>query len=300
MTRPVFISQVIHKAAFMPEERKPRDRYIQYVNDLYNIYPGKASPETFLEGDQLTYAELGEEILEAPELSNVLKKLDNIIVAHWSQEFDPDYASCGPYFLHKYGLKSDIFDVCDQGTLAPLMAAKILFQYQKNNVGDTGMVLCLEQNTIPRDKAAGETIPNYSGASAMTLTTDPKCAQWAIREIQFVGEKKVLETLADITSFVLRILKAGETPIDQTTIVARKNTSYWKAIKHQMLSDQTDLNEHDHFQFVSPNPGCLSVFEKIEQITSQSSGKKYLLIIDEDVESMNLAYMLLEKCNGAV
>lgn len=300
MTRPIFISQLTHKVAATPEKKTPRDRYVQYVNDLYKIYPGKASPESFIEGDQLTYAELGELILEAPEIAKTIKDLDNIIVAHWSQEFDPDYASCGPYFLHKYDLKSDIFDVCDQGTLAPFMAAKILFHYQKNNVSDMGMILCLEQTTIPRDKSAGDVIPLYSGASAILLTSDSKFAQWLIKNIEFICEEKALEKLTDIASLITSILKTAGISINETSIVARKNTCYWKALKHQMLSTQTTLREQDDFQFISPNPGCLSAFKKIEQITNQPTDRKFLLVIDEDVESMNMAYMLLEKCNDTV
>ena len=217
----------------------PRGRYTQYLSDLYKIYPGSISADTLLDGDQATYAELGDNLFKEHKLEDKLKNIDTIVVAHWSQEFDPDYASCGPYFLHKYNLNSDIFDVCDNGTLAPIMGLKILKQYIEANASNNAMLLCLEQTTIPRDKSNNDIIPVESGALALTMSSnDNGEGKYIIKSIDIITENNFINNIKNIDSIIQNELMEFHVDFKNVLILIRRGTTIWKIISKNMLSEK--------------------------------------------------------------
>ncbi len=274
--------------------RTPRDRYKQYFQDLYAIYPGEVTDETFAEGDQLTYAELGDHLFQHASLKKELPSIDLIIVAHWSQEFDPDYASCGPYFLHKYDLQTDIFDVCDNGTLATFIGLKVLNSYINAGNSQKVMLLCLEQTTVPRDKRSGDVIPAQSGAVAVILNKHINDAHYVIKATEIITEVNVLANLNKIDRYVIQ--QIADLILNSSTllIVTRKSTAFWKVIDYLLLTDHC-VFERDQFDFIEPMPGCLSALKKMDDIIHSDSEHSHVLIVDEDVESMTLGLLLLER-----
>ena len=291
MSASVYLENIYYKKVESTETRSPRARYQQYVSDLYEIYPGAPTEESLYEGDQLTYAELGDQLFENESLRAELNSLDTIIVAHWSKEYDPDYASCGPYFLHQYGLKADIFDVCDMGSMAPFMALKVLSQYLSSRMINKGMVLCLEQNTIPRDKSAGDIVPAESGAFGLVLSREDFGYQ--ISQIETLTESQVIENYENLEALILEKLDQ-EIDYRSLQLITRKGTALWKLINKNILSGKSSFLENN-VHFIEPNPGCLSAFKKLQEVIAQESHSNQLLLIDEDVESMSVSFCLLEK-----
>lgn len=293
MNRPIYLRAIAHHTEPETGGKKPRDRYVQYVRDLYNLYPGAVSEESFLEGSQLTYAELGDHLFEKSFDKAALQALDLMIVAHWSQEFDPDYASCGPYFLNRYEMSSDIFDVCDQGSLAPFMALHLMQRYQASGESNNGMVLCLEQTTVPRDKTAGDIIPTQSGAVALSLNTEKSHGAYGIIDSGFITESEALSALSDPIALLTAKGLLNETLSADTQWLFRKNTSFWKTLHHQQCQGESAVIEKN-CHFTAPHPGCLSTMIKLQTLMAKQHSK-HIIVVDEDVESLNLAYLVLER-----
>ena len=290
----IFLENVKFKISPEIGGKIPRDRYKEYLYDLYKIYPGKVSEESFLEGSQLTYAELGDSLFESAGMQEKLAEIDLIILAHWSQEFDPDYASCGPYFLNKYKMKADIFDVCDQGTLAPFTALNILIQYLKQKRAKKVMLLCLEQTTIPRDKLMEDVIPLESGAVAIILGTDEELAKLKVVCSEIIPETISVDNLRNIDDFIMEELRGFNISQEKTLIFLRKNTLVQKIIHKKIFEGETSLLENQ-LRYLEQKPGCLSVFKRLDSISKENEEYRFFLIIDEDVESLNMGYMLLER-----
>jgi hypothetical protein len=295
MTIPLYLHAIDYK--ILPEKAGtvPRARYRQYWEDLYRIYPGQISPQTFYEGSQYNYAELGDALFEQLK-HDELQQLDTIILAHWSQEFDPDYASCAAYFLHKYGLTADFFDVCDQGTLAAFTALKLLGLAQQQH-STHGMVLCLEQTTIPRDKAHGDVIPVESGALAIFLSrVFHRATPWPLllRAVEIVPQGVAIKKIAEFAAKIKKIMTDYSDKNQPIQFIVRKGTMVWKLLNYYRLNKTLALGLHQ-LSFIEPHPGCLSAFKKVAALLQQTDAPCIYLLLDEDVESCSFAYLVLER-----
>jgi hypothetical protein len=299
MDTPIYLNEIKYK--ILPEQagKIPRERYRQYLNDLYKVYRGSVSEETFHEGAQYSYAELGEALFDKME-QQTLKQLDTIIVAHWSQEFDPDYASCGPYFLHKYGLTADIFDVCDQGTLAPFTALKLLILAQQQQQSMNGMVLCLEQTTIPRDKSQGDPISIESGALGIFISNallTQVSFSVLLKAVDIIPEGTFLGKINIFADYLKELINNYCNDLKKLKFVVRKGTTIWKLLNHYQLRKALEIKE-DQFEFIEPKLGCLSAFKKLSSLFQQDNSHQIYLLLDEDVESLNMGYLFVEKSYG--
>ena len=290
---PSFIN-AIHAIELPSREKKiPRERYQQYIDDLYKLHGGEASQETFVEGGQYTYAELGDSLFEQEQIKPLLLNLDMMIIAHWSQEFDPDYAACGPYFLHQHQLTADVFDVCDMGSLAPLMALKLLISYQKNGASKTGMVLCLEQNTVPREKSAGDIIPSTSGAVGVWVSQTPTAHSDQIKQVAIFPEKIVIDNVTRFSDLIEQLLISHQVTLAETQFLLRKNTLPWKLLNRAIQTRELSVT-HEQLHFINPQAGCLSAMTALSKLINTPS-YRYTLLLDEDVETMMVGFAILEQ-----
>jgi len=185
--------------------KKPRERYIQLYRDLHKRFDEPLSEETFMEGSQYSYTELGEGILDEVVKNQELKKIDLMVIATWAHEFDPDYASCGTYLSERYGITGKIMDVSDQGTLAPLSAIHLISRYLKNNLFSAGLLLVLEQNTVPRWKGTIKNkVPNMNAALALlfekSVKSKPSCPRLMESGLYFDTGERHMKTHVEIRS----------------------------------------------------------------------------------------------------
>lgn len=280
----------------LPEGSKkiPRDRYVQYMNDLYKLYPGKLSEETFMEGSQMTYGELGDVLLSQDSVREELNKIDTMGIAHWSQEFDPDYASCGAYFLHQYQLNSEIFDVCDQGTIASYTALKLLAQKLQTGRSHNCMLLCLEQTTVPRDKSSEDILPDVSGALAIVMSSVKNGTQFQLKKIGIIPEAIAIENIRAVEKRIWDDVESNGFDYLSSIIVIRKGSAIARSIKHHALKNSSPVNEA-MLDYMSPKAGLLHAFIKLNDLSKHKFDKNWILLIDEDVESLTVAYVLLER-----
>jgi hypothetical protein len=295
MAHSVFLQHI--KFELLPSQgcKIPRDRYKNYLYDLYSLYGEIINEETFLEGGQYTYAELGDALFEHHYPETSLKPFDTLIIAHWSHEFDPDYAACGPYFLERYDWNADMFDVCDQGTLAPFTALKILWHYQQINASQQGMVLCLEQTTIPRAKIFEDVMPLECGALAIALTNQlDDHSGWKIKAIDLISTAQMIEKAQTFSTHVKALF--AQYALDEALIhvVIRKGTTFYKLLHHAMLRGELKLNA-SQLHFIAQKPGCLSAMHSLSNIIDRIKGACSLIMFDEDSESLTCGYLLMEK-----
>ena len=247
------------------EKKVPRERYQKYTDDLYILHEKKVSRETFHEGGQYMYTELGDALLEMEVMKPLIKSLDLIILAHWSQEFDPDYAVCVPYFLDRHCLKADTFDVCDFGTIAPFLAIKLMMQYQKNQVYKNGMVLCLEQSTVPRCKEDGDIIPQKNGALGLFISQQALANSWQIHRAGIFSDKKTVEIMGKFDLFLKKFFVENLLEFNTTNILLRKGTLIWKLLNYAIQTKKIELRE-EQLHFIDPTPGCLPAMKALSHI----------------------------------
>lgn len=271
------------------ECKVPRDRFVNYYNNLYNLYKKTVSPETFLQGGQYSFAELGQTVLDICQQNGWLNNLDLLMSAHWAYDFDPDYSSCGSYFCHHYQLNCDLLEVCGQGTLASFTALHLL---QKCPVKKS-IVLVLEQTTTPRNLNDRAVIPTRNGGCALLLQhqlpVNQKAAFKLIDSIVFDTAELHLSAKTNI-DIVMDILSKKSLLKENIHIITRKNSVIWKQIRMKINQGDPCLSAL-HFKHFSPDPSLLTTMRFLSDFKSDQSS--YIVIIDEDVESLNCGVLIL-------
>lgn len=274
------------------ERRSPRERYQKYTDDLYVLHGKEVSRETFHEGGQYMYTELGDALFETEKLKPLINQLDLIILAHWSQEFDPDYAVCMPYFLDRHHINADTFDVNDVGTLAPLLAIKLITQYQQNPVYKNGLVLCLEQSTIPRRKEDGDIIPQKNGALGLFISKEATNKSWPIFFSGILSEKETLLMTRKFAQFFKKIFLDHTLEFETTKILIKKGTLIWKLLNYAIQTKKIAINNKQLY-FIEPIPGCITAMKALADVMETASDYSHILLIDEDIESLLISYLIL-------
>lgn len=163
----LYITKQYYKAMPIRSAKSPRDRFVRYYNDLFDL-EGIARPalDAYLNGNQYSYCELGDAVLSEASKDLDLSKLDCFVVAYWGHEFDPD-GSFGAYFSTQYNIQSRMFDVCDQGVLSPITAIALIQAYANAGVIKNAALLCFDQNSIPLEENYSGSIPSRSSARVL-------------------------------------------------------------------------------------------------------------------------------------
>lgn len=275
-----------------------RERFQKYTDDLYTLFGKEVSQETFYEGGQYMYTELGDALFEMDVIKPLIKQLDLIIMAHWSQDFDPDYAVCVPYLLDRHSITADTFDVCDFGTVAPFLAIKLMLQYQKNNVYKNGMVLCLEQTTVPRRREDGDIIPQKNGALGLFISQQALDNSWPILYAGILSDKETIEITGKFDRFLKQFFLEHLLEFNTTKILLRKGTLIWKLFNYAVQTKKIDVEEKQ-LHFIEPSPGCLPAMKALGEVIGNSLDYAHILLIDEDAESLLVSYIILGGCHAS-
>jgi hypothetical protein len=280
----VYINDIHYISMPQREVKTPRERYVTYFEDLYKSYGKILSPETFKQGGQYTFAELGETVLDDKLDDEWMKDVDLLLPTYWSYEFDPEYSSCGPFFQEKYALKGQLFDVSEQGTLAGLTGLHIMQRYLCNGSHyHKGILLALEQTTIPRYIPDQDIVPQRNAGCGMVIQDHPleNKALYLRDVLHFSNDAGYLEVILD----VLR----GLPPSLPKTVFIKKNSNYWKALKFK-----TDLPFK--MEFIEPDVSMLSLFESLYHLFHDHHFLPGIyLFVEEDVESFQSGILIIEK-----
>lgn len=181
---------------------KPRDRFVRYYNDLYDLEKKvRPMPETYSLGGQYTHAELGEHILKYYKDRDLLKSIELLVIAYWSHEFDPDY-SFGAYLCEKFGIQAKNFDICDQGILSPIIAMQVINCFISSNI-NKALLICFDQTTIPINDDYKGPMPTENSAfsiiferaksiNAKYKVVSAKCAKKEMLDAVIEGQDNVI------------------------------------------------------------------------------------------------------------
>lgn len=280
-----------------PERVKkiPSDSYIRYYRDLHDRYHLPLDEETFLQGNQYRYHELCYPIMDKLKNNDDLIKIDLLAIASWSHEYDPKYAALGPHLLHQYNMSSTLIDVCDKGSICTLITLFLTKTYHDNKVSQKSLLLTFDQTTVPRSNSS-EIIPSQDAVGALLLTTDrPYNHSCEIIDIFVYPEAKLADFYFDFLPMLLQSLSRFSIRYDECMLHLKKNTKIYKSV-NLFFSNYPKSKNELAFQYMANHIGSTCIIELIQNfiINSNDYQKKYQIIIDEDVESLEVAVVILE------
>jgi hypothetical protein len=273
-----------------------RERFKQYYRDLHDRYNEPLDETTFANGSGYKFNELGYPIFDYCLKHGYLKKIDLMIASYWAHEFDPDHASCGPHFAHKYDFDCNMFDVLDQGSICTLTALNLIKKYQDNNASQNALCFALDQNSIPCAANGCFPMPTKNVAAAAMLSkqqTDNSFIK--ILDIKLWSEQKICDLRYDILADLLKTLEEKNLSLTDCIICCKRNTAVYRAIelyKYQHL----DIKDKLQFYFQQLDCACSDSLYLIDQLNQKAwqPKEKYVLILEEDVESLACGLLMLE------
>lgn len=275
--------------------RQPRERYITYQRDLHAISSEALDEDTLLDGDQYSYTELGDAVLAPIADMGKLKEVDLVVYAYWTPEFDPDYSAFGPYFLERYSIDGKSFDVCDNGSLASATALHVVQRYVKSDpLLRNVLVLGMEQTTIPRCRAAGIPIPARSSACAAILSSEGGSSS---SHIVASGQVSELDSYGglDPRATIETILAHAHVDASEVCLFLQRAGSFHKRLRY--LIDRAREKPSFDVRFLDVTASALHTLACLARLGSPGvpTTRRYTLIVDEDVESLRMAWTLVRQ-----
>lgn len=274
--------------------RAPRDRYVTYQRDLHAISSEALDEETLLEGDQYSYTDLGDAVLTSMADARMLENIDMVVYAYWTPEFDPDYSAFGPYFLERHDMKGKSFDVCDNGSLASATALHVVCRYAQNDPSLRNvLVLGMEQTTIPRSRSSGIPIPARSSACAVVLSRDEVAGSACIIASGQLSESDAFSGVNPWT-MIASVLDGAGVPPANVSLLTQRVGAFHKRLR--FLIDSSRDKPGINIQFLGSTPSALHTLSALALLDhNNTDSRQYLLVVDEDVESLRIAWTLFKR-----
>lgn len=279
-----------------PQEPKvPRDRFFQYYRDMHARYQLPLDEATFLQGEQHQFSELGYPIFDQCNREGHLTNLDLMVGAYWAHEFDPEFASSGPHFAHHYGFSCDMFDVLDQGSICSITALKLIDCYFKNNSFEKALLFAFDQSGIPLIEQG--TIPKPSKASSAALILSKQEAGLQIRYTDIWLEKDILDLKFDFIARLEELLRQYQVNLNDLTVCVKRDTVAFKLLnlfssQHRLFKEQVVM---EYLPLIKGCVDILALIGKFDKDLGEQHKHANILILDEDVESLNIGVVLLKK-----
>ncbi|MEW2738387.1 hypothetical protein [Providencia sp. PROV130] len=289
-----YINQVFCKVMDRRELRRiPRDRFITYQKDLHRIAQDVLTELTLLEGDQYSYTELGNAVLQDMEKEELLDGVDMAMFCYWTPEFDPDYSAFGPYFIDRYKIDGHSFDICDNGSLVSATALNVADSYLKNGTVQKILLLGMEQNTIPRNVVQGFPIPSRSCSVAAILTTEktPE-SQWRLINSGHITEWDSSK-LEDSYSLLVDILNQSNINADDVVLLTHRCGYFYKKLRFHLETTSQELSID--YAFLRPDVTGMNALLTLAGETLAPLNKLTVLLIEHDVESLRMAWTVLQQ-----
>ncbi len=270
------------------QPREPRGRFVRYYQDLYSVYGGQLAEQTFFTGSQYSYTELGDGIF-ANIAKNTLNQIDLFVMVAWAHEFDPDYASAGTYFAHRYQLSGKMLDVSDQGTLGFFTALDLVKKYLQASQAKNALIIVLEQTTIPCSKDV-PILPLHDAAFGLLISENSLVNENTKYEI-VLAEIKQKEKMQSIDKLILEICNAFAISQHQIKLIFKNNST----IHQQYLNSY--LNITAVITKILPNyPGIFPLLSYLHDLTECRDAADFILMLDEDAETTDIGYVMLRRC----
>jgi hypothetical protein len=123
-------------------------------------------PEVMAAGLGQTYGEMAEELL--PEIVRPDEPVDVLVVAFGVHDVRPG-RSAATYLSSICPGEPNAFAICEQGTLAPFTALRLLRSYAATGAAGRGVLVVAEQSTLHYPPAADVVLPERHAAVALLL-----------------------------------------------------------------------------------------------------------------------------------
>lgn len=288
---------------YEPPLRAPieaRERYKRYYRDLHSRYNMPLEEKTFLTGSQYTFHDLSYPIFDILNKEGFLNKIDLMAAAFWSHEFDPIYAAIGPHLAHHYHFNCPMFDIVDQGSISPLTALSLIKQYQLNAASETALCFSLDQTTIPRSSLKSHVMPTRTAAGALILSIScPSTAALQIIDVVLWPEHHLYKQRLDVIHFILTELSARGIALKDCILHCKRNFTLYRAMtfyQHQY----PDFFREIEWNFLPIEFGCTPFFQFLDHLRQQkmTSGRSYILLLEEDAESVTSGMVILQQTGG--
>ncbi len=262
--------------------RMPRKRFITYYHDLYARQNKSLLDETFLTGSQYSYVELGKGVLTKYAYDDLIKEIDLLIIVAWAHEFDPDYCSTGAYFTHQFQFKGKIFDIGDQGALGFFTALDVAKKYLQNSPARHALLLMMEQTSIPGAVHACQ-LPTQNASFGLMISSN-KENQENHHQILSSG----IRSNAGLDQFIMEQCAYHHISYHTLNVIVKNNSSLQLALK----------NIHRDFPGMQTTaianlPGNFPLFSYLQDLTETK--QSWILMLDEDVETTDIGYVLLRR-----
>ena len=280
----------------MPGRRepvKPRDRYITYHDDLYRSTGEPLELQSLLTGDQYTHVELADTLFERVGEA-ILPHLDVMVTSDWVPEFDPEFSAFGPYLHHRWSLTCQSFDVTDQGSIAPVLALNVLKDYLLADAeSQTGLVLGVEQSTVPQGIEAHFPGPQKSSVGAVRLSKNRTHAAAEILTTAFFPETQVIEPTFSVQGLLKQWCEQFSLDRSTVTLAIRRNTYLYRKLCYWQ---ELETDAPSRLCFLPAQYSCMTLFDWLTRYCADEPryGNE-CLFIDEDVESLAAAAALIRR-----
>jgi hypothetical protein len=267
---------------------EPRERFVRYHQDLHRAAGARLDPQSIVTGDQYTYAELADSIFDRAG-ADIGAQLDVLVTSYWTPEFDPEYPALGPYLQHRWSLDCPWFDVTDQGSIAPVLALSVLKDHlTADQCATEGLLLGVEQSTVPQAVGAHAPIPQRSSAGLLRLSRDSAGARAEILTADYLNEAQIVGTTFRLQDLLGDLCETFQLCPKATSLVMRRNTYLYRAFQYWKTDDACRLCH------LPPQHSCMNLFYWMSRLLSDdSSAGATFLFVDEDVESLAAAVVLV-------
>jgi hypothetical protein len=270
--------------------RVPRQRFLEYQEDLHRIAGQRLDQASLLAGDQYTYAEVAEALLQRVG-GEVLPGLDVLVTSYWTPEFDPDLSAFGPHLHHRWSLDCQSFDVIDHGSLSPVLGLQVLSEYlSADPEAADGVLLGVEQSTVPQAEGRHVPAPERSSAGVVRLTRRPGGGA-----LELVAAAALTETEVSSAAFSPHALarewceRFGILP-NQLTVAMRRNTGLYRRWRYEAPACPDSFA----LAYLPARHSCMTLFAWLRELTARSvADAGAFLLLEEDVESLAVAAVLV-------
>ena len=288
----IYVDAIYYSSAPSRVQRKNRQRYLQYYRDLHARYGVPLDENSFLEGSQYRFSELGHDVFKPCAEDGYLDRIDLMVASYWAHEYDPEYASCGPYFSHYYKFNADMFDVLDQGSICAYTALEIITAYMNNKSCEMAWSFSLEQDTNPRQNVRSINAPDQNIAAGLILNYQQSDKTLlSIIDCGTVNEKEILEGKACLHKIIKKIVEKNDIDLNECQIVMKHNSIIDKSLRYYRASHDMQLKE---IYYLPLQKTCTLMYWALfnyQEINQKQ--KPYTLIVEEDEESFTVGYMLV-------
>jgi len=279
----LYLEKIFYESLPDLPRRSPRERFVKYYSDLHateNL--AVAESESFMQGGQYSFAQLGDKMLQKLQTEKLLEQLNLFVLTHWSHEFDPDVA-CGAYFCERYKLPSVSFDVIDQGILAPFSAIKVIQAYLQHENYSRALLLTIDQTTIPKVKEQKAVYPSLTSCAALLFSKEFDRQAIEIISIQLVQTTKLAQILNLLNMQYNRSQEALE-------LFVNSDLKNFSRVRFGLVQKFKKMTRIDLRRNCAEWITLLKEISDRQLITSQ-----HFVLISQDVESTDWALILCKQ-----